>query len=297
MDTRWAALGSTKRKEKKRIETSSQRQFLINSSDNESEDEEWIQQLERDYGKRQQKKTKWTRLEKVLIATFVSCLLLIAVLITALLYSRYKHGETLLEFTLGGQRICNEKGCVEASHRILTYMDEHIDPCNSFYDYACGSWVKNTEIPSTHTKWTSFSQVSDNNQRKLKRILDHLKNGEENSIALKKVFQHYKACLKKDFIENHSNQSLIDLISYVGSWAITNKSSWNEEQWNFGQALTRIHHLKSMPLFYMYVAADDKNSSANIIQVQYLFVTSFKITQIKRGWELTRAGRLLQWDS
>ena len=260
-------LNSNPKTEKRKNEYRGQRQYLINSSDNDTDDEEWIQQLERDYGKRQQKKAKWTRLEKVLVAILFSCLIVVSLLITSLCYSRYKHGETLLEFTLGGQKFCNERACVETSHRVFTYMDEITNPCDDFYKYACGTWLKTTDMPSTHTKWNSFAEVSDRNQKRLKQILDNLKLDSDNSDAIQKVGKFYKACQRKDFIEKTANQSLIDLINYVGSWAVTNKSLWNEELWNFGQALSRIHHLKSMPLFYMYVAADDKNSSRNIIQV------------------------------
>lgn len=272
-DTRWGSVSSNQRREKKRKENIAQRQFLINSSDNDSNDEEWIQQLERDYGKRQLKKTKWTRLEKLLLAALGCTLIFVSVLLTAMFYSRYKHGETLLEFTLGGQKFCNEKGCVEASHRVFTYMSDALDPCDSFYDHACGSWLKNEILPPTHTKWTSFGQASDHNQRKLKSILDRLEKGTENSLALRKVRQYYKACLRKDFIESHGNETLIALINDVGSWSLTNRSTWNEEQWNFDHSLSKIHHLKSMPLFYMYVAPDDKNSSRNVIQIEQSGVT------------------------
>ena len=94
-----------------------------------------------------------------------------------------------------------------------------------------------------------------------------MQNKTQSSDALEKVRRFYNSCLKSDFIEKNANKSLEELIEYVGSCALTNKNTWNEEKWSFGDALTRIHHLKSMPLFYMYVAADDRNASQNIIQV------------------------------
>lgn len=269
----WGSIGSGRKSQKERqryFESFSQRQNLINSSDEDSEDEEWIRQLERDYGRRSihsNKKTKWTRLEKLLTFSLFCSFAFIVFLISALLYSRYKHGETLLQFTLGGQRYCNKEGCVSASNRVQTFLDKNTNPCDSFYDHACGSWIKNSELPSTHTKLTSFTAASDHNQRTLKRLLDKMLSTKQTSRTLEKVRVFYKSCLRKQFIENHGNQSLHELITYVGSWAMTNSSDWNEEEWSFGQALTRIHHLKSMPLFYMYVAADDKNSTQNIIQV------------------------------
>lgn len=273
MDTSlWGGSRIAQKERKRYFESFSQRQNLINSSEEDSDNDEWIRQLERDYSRKSvhssgKKKTKWTRLEKSLVFSLFCSLSFVVFLLTALLYSRYQHGETLLQFTLGGQHYCNKEGCVSASNRVQTFVDKGTDPCQSFYNHACGSWMRNSDIPSTHTKLTSFTQASDHNQRTLKRLLDNMISTEQTSRTLEKVRKFYKSCLRKEYIENHGNQSLLELITYVGSWALTNSSHWNEEEWSFGQALTRIHHLKSMPLFYMYVAADDKNSTANIIQV------------------------------
>ena len=192
---------------------------------------------------------------------------------TALLYSRYKHGETLMQFTFGQEKFCTERGCVESSHRVMTYMDDHVDPCHSLYDFACGKWHQQTQMPAGKSKLSSFIQVAEDNISILKRILDNLDIGNEDSSAMQKVFKYYHACENTELIEKTSNNSLIELIDWVGGWAVTNYSSWNGEQWNFDQALTRIHHLKSMPLFYMYIAPDDKNSTNNIIQIEQSGIT------------------------
>ena len=279
----WSTPKTNQRDRQRYIESFRQKRSLINnsngaapsSSSDDTEDEEWIQQLERDYGRRQihRRKTKWTRLEIILTFSLMVVLFLVVFLLTALVYSKYNHGdESLLEFTLGGQKYCNTEGCVQASNRVVMYADKTRDPCDSFYDYTCARWAKDLgpgpSGPSTHTKWTSFTEVSDKNQRLLKNILDGIQNTTQQSEAVEKVRLFYNSCQRSDFVEANGNKSLSSLIDYVGSWALTlPPKEWNEEKWSFGQALTKIHHLKSMPLFYMYVAPDDRNSRQNIIQV------------------------------
>lgn len=272
----WGNGRNNKNNQKRYLETVRQKRSLISSSSSEnSEDEEWIQQLERDYGRHSlKKKIKWTRLEKTLTFALLTSLFLIVFLLAALIYSKYRHGdESLLQFTLGGQKYCNTESCVKASHRVFTYADKALNPCDSFYDYACGSWIRDFDLPTTHSKWTSYTEVSDRNQHLLKQILHDIQNKTQTSEALEKVRRFYKSCLKSDYIEKNANKSLERLIEYVGSWALTSRSTWNEEKWSFGDALTRIHHLKSMPLFYMYVAADDRNSTQNIIQIEQSGIT------------------------
>lgn len=37
-------------------------------------------------------------------------------------------------------------GCIKAAHSLIQNMDPKIDPCEDFYDYACGGFVKKVKI-------------------------------------------------------------------------------------------------------------------------------------------------------
>ena len=69
----WSTPKTNQRDRQRYFDSFRQKRSLISNADTSSsdntEDEEWIQQLERDYGRRShinRRKTKWTRLEKVL---------------------------------------------------------------------------------------------------------------------------------------------------------------------------------------------------------------------------------------
>jgi putative endopeptidase len=54
----------------------------------------------------------------------------------------------------------------------LTAMDTSVNPADDFYRYANGNWIKNTKIPSTESRWTSFDILEEDNKAKLRNIMD-----------------------------------------------------------------------------------------------------------------------------
>lgn len=51
--------------------------------------------------------------------------------------------------------------CVPAAARILENMDPSARPCQDFYQYACGGWLKRNVIPETSSRYSNFDILRD----------------------------------------------------------------------------------------------------------------------------------------
>lgn len=45
--------------------------------------------------------------------------------------------------------------------RIIENMDTTAEPCNDFYQYACGGWLKRNVIPETSSRYSNFDILRD----------------------------------------------------------------------------------------------------------------------------------------
>ena len=50
----------------------------------------------------------------------------------------------VIEFENGAyHQVCTNSTCIEASHRMFENMDTSADPCDDFFQFACGRFVRN----------------------------------------------------------------------------------------------------------------------------------------------------------
>ncbi|MBW2736271.1 MAG: M13 family metallopeptidase [Deltaproteobacteria bacterium] len=80
-------------------------------------------------------------------------------------------------------------------------LDRSADPCNDFYQFACGGWIARTKIPADRPRWMrSFSEIAKANEQTLRAILEGAAKAKgEGPLARLGAF--YRACMNDGEIE------------------------------------------------------------------------------------------------
>ncbi|MEP6924332.1 MAG: M13 family metallopeptidase [Pyrinomonadaceae bacterium] len=139
----------------------------------------------------------------------------------------------------------------------VTRMDPSALACNDFFQYANGTWVKNTEIPADRSRFGSFDILSENNRNILREVAETTaKNtGAAKGSDEQLVGDFYASCMNEASIERAGTKPLNPYLKEINRI---------KDARNMATVIAKMH-TDSVPAIFGFGAGPDiKNSTTNI---------------------------------
>ncbi|KAJ3285360.1 Peptidase M13, partial [Borealophlyctis nickersoniae] len=89
--------------------------------------------------------------------------------------------------------VCTDPHCIVASARILQSLDTSVDPCDNFYEYACGGWDRAHDIPEYETVAGIKEDLDLDALRTLHSLIS---NPSANASTLIRLHAFYGSCIQ-----------------------------------------------------------------------------------------------------
>ncbi|CAK9294808.1 unnamed protein product [Gordionus sp. m RMFG-2023] len=151
-------------------------------------------------------------------------------------------------------------------------MNQDMDPCTDFYEFACGGYERKTMLPTGYPKWNYAMQISDSIYLTIKDLLENPHTKYEG-MAERQAKIYYDSCLDKTNVRKKlQGMPLKKLLDLYGGWDLLNVYKKSSAFINASSTLKKIRYPeKGFPdkfnsvFFSLDIHLDPKNSSKNLL--------------------------------
>uniref|UniRef100_A0A3Q3WFE6 Uncharacterized protein n=1 Tax=Mola mola TaxID=94237 RepID=A0A3Q3WFE6_MOLML len=169
-----------------------------------------------------------------------------------------------------------KRSLLRAARFVQANIDPTVQPCQDFYSFACGGWLRRYGIPEDKLSYGIITAIGEHNEEKLQRLLlEPIRRDGPNS-AERKVKEFYRSCINIQEIDNLKSGPMTEVIDSCGGWDLVGAppgaAGWEREgapkRPDFNELLYRTQGVYSTAVFFsLTVNVDDKNSTRNAIRV------------------------------
>lgn len=159
--------------------------------------------------------------------------------------------------------ICLSASCIKAANHLLDRIDETIDPCEDFYTFSCGTWIKNTKIPNGQHVESALHQINTRIVKNINELLSLPSSNETNEPTfVKNTRRLYDSCIDEFTIEtnNYTTRKFLNRTGFVPF--LTGSKS------NLLELLLKLNEYSTFLFYHVETDVDEKNTEKSIYRIE-----------------------------
>ncbi|KAI0720938.1 metalloprotease [Cerioporus squamosus] len=179
--------------------------------------------------------------------------------------------------------VCISPSCITVASSVLSSLDESQDPCENFYDFANGGWLKSNPIPSDKGSFGHFEEIALQNRRLLQQILSEdasshfsaasaLTSNPYDEALLKKLRGLYDSCMDEDHLDDLGEAPLKDMANKIrelfrGKTTVVDAESKSEKERDRLTATVAYLHSRGVSALFDYSIDGDAGKDPNFMSL------------------------------
>ncbi|KAK2576855.1 hypothetical protein KPH14_005487 [Odynerus spinipes] len=167
--------------------------------------------------------------------------------------------------------VCTKSQCKMRSNEILEYIDDSVDPCTNFFQFACGGWQKKHPIPPTQTMVDIDTVFQDELYMQMRKQLE-LSITARDSVDMKKSKQHYHICSLLPSLGKLSIEEVRKMINEAGPWPMLISDKHKKTNWHWADV--HYYYFKMTAdagLFDVGISTDSQDFQKPLLELKALY--------------------------
>ncbi|CAM2712377.1 unnamed protein product [Rotaria socialis] len=175
---------------------------------------------------------------------------------------------------------------ISLSSSLIGSIDETVDPCENFYEFVCGTQLKNTKISNDANSQDIFVTLETRLQDAIigREYVNHafplivllfadlLTLSTSNNTNIPKAVLNaqrlFASCVNETAIMADSVNVLLSFVNTeLGGWPILQGPMWDDATFNFSQLLLKLAEYSSDVIYIAGTEIDEMNSSVQAIRI------------------------------